>query len=125
MTTLTLEVPNALATKLQAQPEKLPLLLTLAQELLASTEHSSFNFSSSEEVYTEMLDFLAARPTPSELIAYKISPAAQLRLEELLEKNRESELTQGEAAELDTFQTVNHLMLLLKARVRAAQTAIN
>jgi hypothetical protein len=76
-------------------------------------------------IQTEMFDFLATRPTLGELIAYKISPVAQLRLEELLEKNRESQLTNGETAELDTFQAINHLMILLKARARAAQAATN
>jgi hypothetical protein len=48
----------------------------------------------------EMLDFLAGGPTPEQIIAFKLSPATQARLEELLDKNREAELANEETAEL-------------------------
>jgi len=44
------------------------------------------------------------------------SEAAQDRLEELLYRNREEELTAEEQAELDTYGHLNHLMIRLKAR---------
>lgn len=39
-----------------------------------------------------------------------------MRLEELLDKNREEGLTEEEEEELDVYEQVDHLMILLKAR---------
>ena len=70
-----------------------------------------------------MMDFLVSRPTPEQIIAFKVSPAAQARLESLLDKNREDELTDDELAELDTYEQINHLLILLKAHARSTQSA--
>jgi hypothetical protein len=68
--------------------------------------------------YVEVLDFLVAGPGPREILAFKVSPATQNRLGDLLEKNREEELTDLEQAELDAFEQIEHVMVLLKARAR-------
>lgn len=68
----------------------------------------------------ETLDLLLSRPTPEEIIRFKASKTAQLRLEKLLEKNREDRLNEEETLELDVYQQVNHFMILLKARARSA-----
>lgn len=67
-------------------------------------------------VYQEVLDFLIKRPTPEEIIAFKVSPLTQKRLEDLLEKNRSDTLTSMELAELDVYEQLEHMMILLKAR---------
>lgn len=54
-------------------------------------------------VYQEVLDFLIKRPTPEEIIAFKVSPQAQSRLEELLERNRSTTLNSMELAEEPMF----------------------
>lgn len=67
-------------------------------------------------VYQEVLDFLIKRPTPEEIIAFKVSPQAQTRLSELLEKNRSATLSSMELAELDVYEQLEHMMILLKTR---------
>jgi hypothetical protein len=67
-------------------------------------------------VYQEVLDFLIKRPTPEEIIVFKVSPQAQTRLSELLEKNRSATLNSMELAELDVYEQLEHMMILLKAR---------
>lgn len=67
-------------------------------------------------IYQEVLDFLIKRPTPEEIIAFKVSPQAQSRLEELLERNRSTTLNSMEFAELDVYEQLEHMMILLKAR---------
>ena len=62
-------------------------------------------------------------PSPERIIAFKISLAAQRRLGELLDKNREEGLTPEETAELDVYTQVHHLLLLLKARARLASAS--
>ena len=67
-------------------------------------------------VYQEVLDFLIKRPTPEDIIAFKVSHQAQSRLEELLSRNRSSTLNSMELAELDVYEQLEHMMILLKAR---------
>ena len=96
MTTVTLELPDDLATRLLSLRDRLPQLLAIALEL-------------------------SAADLPLTLPAFKISPQAQARLEELLDKNQEEGLTDVETAELDTYSQINHILLLLKARARHSQ----
>src|SRR6185295_12099961 len=52
----------------------------------------------SRQVFDEMIGFLASGPTREQIVAYKISDAAQTRLRELLDKNREDGLSEDESA---------------------------
>jgi len=119
MTTITIEVPDELALKLDHLREHLPALL---YEVLNSGSGARvlrrLGAGASNQVYDEMIDFLASGPTPEQVIAHKISEPMQERLAELLEKNREEELSEAENAELDVYELVNHVMSLLKARTR-------
>jgi len=71
-------------------------------------------------IHQEMIDFLATSPTLEQVVDFKISEAAQERLEDLLDKNREGELTEEEQAELDRYFQYRHVMILLKASARRA-----
>lgn len=118
MTTITLEIPDDLALRLAPVRERLPKLLSAALELLPADEAATPHAFSS--VFDEMIAFLASRPLPEQILAFKISAASQQRLAELLDKNREAGLTEDENAELDSYEQVHHTMLLLKARARQA-----
>jgi len=74
-------------------------------------------------VFAEMIDFLASSSTPAHMVVFKLSPAAQARLEALLDTHREVGLTAAETAELEVYAQVNHLLLLLKAPARLATAA--
>jgi len=122
MTTMTLQVPNELAAQLAPLRHRLPQLLATTLELFPPDRpwavptpkmlHPAFN---------EMIDFLVSGPTPQQIIAFKISSVAQDRLDELLDKNRENGLIESESAELDLYEQINHVFLLLKARARSAK----
>ncbi|MGH9835768.1 MAG: hypothetical protein ACREBD_17495 [Blastocatellia bacterium] len=71
-------------------------------------------------IYQEIINFLAASPTLEQVVDFKISEAAQERLEDLLDKNREGELTEEERTELDRYFQYRHVMILLKASARRA-----
>jgi hypothetical protein len=43
---------------------------------------------------------------------FKVSPAAQARIRDLLEKNREATLNTNEVAELDLYEQLEHTMIL-------------
>ncbi len=64
-----------------------------------------------------MIELLSNRPTPAEVVAFKISPSAQERMATLLEKNREEGLSDAENMELDWYEYVHEIMTRLKAEV--------
>ena len=119
MTTITLDVPEDLAARLAKRHEQLPQLLSIALELFPAELPLAVPVAAADHpVFNEMLDFLASGPTPAQIVAFTLSPAAHMRLEALLDKNREEGLSDTEEAELDVYEQVNHLLLLLKARAR-------
>jgi hypothetical protein len=68
------------------------------------------------KVYDEIIEFIAAGTTPQSLINFKLSVAAQERLEDLVYRHKTGELTPEEKRELDHFLTLEHIMTLIKAR---------
>lgn len=79
---------------------------------------------SAPPIYQEIIDLLTAGPTADQLLAFKISNAAQERLEELLRKNREESLTAEERADLNTYLRLSEYLTKLKARASAGQPLI-
>ena len=69
-------------------------------------------------LFDEILDFLASTPTPEQIVEFHPSERLQLRLSELLDRNRNGNLKANESAELDEFSRMNHLMSMLKIRAR-------
>ena len=120
MTTITIDIPDDLAAKIDLGT--LPILL---RELVG---HKAGQLQTIEEsdslprpLYREITDFLAGNPTTQQIITFKISAAAQERLENLLDKNREEALSSGERAELDTYLQLSEWLTILKARARNGQ----
>lgn len=66
----------------------------------------------------EVLDFLLSAPTPEAVIALHPSPAAQERLQFLLDGNRAGTLNDAEQAELDAYLQLEHFVRQLKIRAR-------
>ena len=69
--------------------------------------------------YAEVLDFLITGTTPQAIVALKVSAEAQERIHTLLYKNREGTLTETEAVELDLYEQLEHMMILLKAKAHS------
>ena len=119
MTTITLEVPDELAAQVVALGVRLPDLLTRALKSEPTAKREQTNGAGiSVPLYREITDFLASNPPPEQIAAFKISSAAQERLEDLLDKNREEGLTADETAELDAYLQARDLMILLKANAQ-------
>ncbi|MBD2773525.1 hypothetical protein [Iningainema tapete] len=124
MAEVTIQIPDELAQRLEPLQNRLPELLL---QLLETTKESNkieseviSNYTDIPTVYQEVLDFLIKGPTPEEITAFKVSTSAQTRLQTLLEKNREVKLTHMEVAELDVYEQLEHLMILLKAKAYSA-----
>jgi hypothetical protein len=123
MAELTLDVPDELIQRLQPFQDRLPALLTLLVGAIPSQTGGAppveVHGTEPPLAYVEVLDFLLTRPTPHDILAFKVSDAAQARLRLLLDKNREESLSATEEAELDIYEQLEHLMLLLKAKAYA------
>jgi hypothetical protein len=119
----TLDVPDELLQRLQPLQDRLPALLTLLVEAISSqaegTPLSEAHGPETSLAYTEVLDFLLTRPTPHDILVFKVSDAAQARLRLLLDRNREEALSTTEKTELDLYEQLEHLMILLKAKAYA------
>jgi hypothetical protein len=68
------------------------------------------------KVYDEIIDFIATGTSPQSVIDFKLSTAAQDRLEDLVYRHKTGELIPEEKRELDHFLTLEHIMTLAKAR---------
>ena len=115
MTTITLEVPDELAAQFKIDAAHWPDFVRDAVEAKLTEQIQHPTGSTCPPIHHEIIDFLASRPTPEQIISFKISDAAQERLEELLDKNGETELTPEERTELDQYLQFSHVMILLKA----------
>ena len=70
-----------------------------------------------QKSYDEIVD-LFARTNSAEILAFRPSTDSQERVRYLLERNEGGELTDDEAAELERFGELEHLMQLVKARAQ-------
>lgn len=105
MATITLEVPDALAEQIVQLREHLPewLALSLHQPALPAT------------TYRYILDFLASNPSSEQIAAFAPPFEVQERLRTLLERSTHNALSPIEQAELDEYEQIEHLMVLIKA----------
>lgn len=120
MTTITIEVPDDLAAQLD--PHTLSMILReMVARKTARLQSRDEDSRQSAPIYREITEFLAGSPATDQIIAFKISPTAQDRLEYLLHTNREGILRPEEKAELDTYLQLSEWISILKARARGGK----
>ena len=71
----------------------------------------------SAAVYDDLLEILVDGVDSERFLAFQLPDDKQARLDDLLQKNRNGTLSEKDAAELDTFEQVEHVVRLLKAQV--------
>jgi hypothetical protein len=74
-------------------------------------------------VYLEVVDSVAAGPTPDRIASFHPSDAGRERVMDLLQRQKTGELLPQEEAELDDHVQLEHLMRLIKARARRYASA--
>ncbi len=120
MAELTIQIPDDLAQRLEPLQNRLPELLRRLLDIdnIQTNAQPKVQTETIDipAVYQEVIDFLIKRPTPEEILAFKVSPQAQMQLQALIEKNRSTALTPMELAELDVYEQLEYMMVLLKAR---------
>lgn len=107
--TLQVTLPEELAKRIQESRERLPEILELGLRQLTPLE---------SRVFSEVLDFLSRGPNPQQIINFKSSESQQAQVRDLLEKNSAGALSDREDAELDLYERLEHIMIMLKARTR-------
>ncbi|MCA1612587.1 MAG: hypothetical protein LC800_00225 [Acidobacteria bacterium] len=105
MTTVTIEVPDDLSDLVAQAGDRLPELLARSLREPTLPTH----------VYRYVLDFLASRPTPEQVAAFGPSPEMIDRLRALLERESNGEITPAEKTELDEYERLEHLMVMIKS----------
>jgi hypothetical protein len=68
-------------------------------------------------VYDALVDLLVQSGNRQEILKFRLDSEAQSRLDQLLEKNRNGNISPEEISELETFEQFEHVVRLLKARV--------
>ena len=69
-----------------------------------------------QKSYDEIVDLFARGTTPAQILAFRPSQAARERVQYLLARHKADACTAEEAAELERFGELEHLMQLIKAR---------
>jgi hypothetical protein len=82
---ITIDIPDEIARNLESRKEDLPQILALGLREISANPNTGFSR------LTEVLEFLAKLPYPEEILALRLSPVVQAKIESLLDKNR----TQG------------------------------
>ena len=67
----------------------------------------------------ELAEFLASRPTATEMLSFRPSRKVQILAERLLQKQNDGEITFEESQQLDEFAHCERLLRLIKARLHA------
>jgi hypothetical protein len=128
MVQITIEVSDELAQRLEPFQGQLSQLFTRhISTTLPGLAPSELDLSAvavePPATYQEVLDFLVSQPTSEQILGYKVSASAQLRLQTLLQKNREATLSATETSELDLYEQFDSLMTMLKELLRRTHNA--
>jgi len=110
---VTIELPENLTINLQSHKEKLTRIFELGlREFKAS---SSIGYKSAADV----LEFFAGLPAPDEILTLRSSAQMQEKIAELPEKNRREVLNEAEEQTWASYEFVEHLVRIAKARASA------
>ncbi len=109
MATITLEIPDELAERADELRALLPELLALR---LGSPTSVAPAIAADVE---EIVAILTSQPTPQQVLAIQPSTDLQVRVDELLGRAQADVLNAAEAAELERYLFLEHLVRMAKA----------
>jgi hypothetical protein len=110
---LTLQIPDDLAARLRPSQARLPQILSFGLRELDAQGAAGFSG------LADVLEFLAGLPSPEQIMALQPSPVLQAQIDQLLERGKESGLTDDEQRQWQQYQYIEHLVRM--AKIRAAQ----
>lgn len=71
-----------------------------------------------QKAYEEIVEFIARGTTPDNVVAFRPSETTRARVGDLIGRAKDGELNEEEAAELEHYLQLEHLMRLVKARAK-------
>jgi hypothetical protein len=107
---LTINLPENLAISLQSNKKDLSKIVEFG--LREFNANASIGYKSVADV----LEFFAGLPTPDEILALKPSTDLQEKIDELLEKNRQTELAEEDKQIWASYEFIEHLVRIAKAK---------
>jgi hypothetical protein len=110
MAKVTLEIPAEWSAQLGENPsdwlsQRLPQLIALNPQQPIIPAH----------VYHYVLNFIAHNPTPQQIADFRPTRDMQERLQTLLNRSHTGQLTPIERAELEEYERIEHLIVMLKS----------
>ncbi|AFY39945.1 hypothetical protein Lepto7376_3780 [[Leptolyngbya] sp. PCC 7376] len=106
MAQVLLDLPDDLAEQVQAlaQSDRLGEVLSIGLNQPVMPAH----------IYSYILGFLISNPSPEAIAEFRPTPDMQKRLQTLLERNQAGTLTSQEESELQEYERIEHLIVMLK-----------
>lgn len=105
MVEVTIQVPESLAEKIAENRERIPEILALAFKELPPLPN---------EVYRMVMEFLASNPSPEAILDFDLTPSMRERATALVQKDRASQTSNAETAELDEYVRIDNILSTLK-----------
>ncbi len=109
MASITLSLPDDLASQLRAKEQQLPKILELGLRELNAAAQSGFDGAA------DVLELLAALPSPQQILDLRPSPRLAARISELIDKSRAGEMTTADQEEWERYEYLEHLVRIAKA----------
>jgi len=109
MKSITVSLPDDLASGIQAQPHRLPQILELGLRVLNADAQSGFDGAA------DILELLAALPAPEEILNLRPSPRLATSVFQILEKSRNGLLTPREEEDWERYEYLEHIVRTAKA----------
>jgi hypothetical protein len=111
MAKITIEIPDDLLTQLTSDTNNTVILEQRLPEILRRGLSIG---RLPADVYHYVLNFLVSNPTSTQVLEFRPTLAMQTRLKELLIKSEIGQLSLTEQQELDEYQRIEHLIVMIK-----------
>jgi hypothetical protein len=112
MAKITVEIPDELSEQLAKMGDNpSDWILQRLPELIATNPQAILP----THVYHYILNFIANNPTPQQIADFRPTREMQERLRTLLDRNSVGNLTSAEQLELNEYERIEHIIILLKS----------
>ena len=111
MAKITIDIPDDILTQLTSETSSPEVLEQRLPEILR------LGLSAGKlpaDVYHYVLNFLTSNPTPAQVLEFRPSLPMQTRLRDLLSKSDSGQLSLVEQQELNEYERIEHIVVMLK-----------
>lgn len=109
MATITIDVPESLTHLFDNINEQLPIILEMGVSRIAPL---------STKAYIEAIGFLTKEPSSEEIATFRFSSDIEERINTLLERNKDAELSKAEELELDRLIQLEEQLQIIKVNAQ-------